>query len=346
MFPWEEKLAQIQKENNIAGMAVAVTDREKVIWAGAYGVDNAERPHIAADPVSMYRIASVTKMFVASTVMRLVEQGKLELDTPVVNYVPWLTFSRPEATERMTLRHLLSHTGGLPKAFKANGPKDECFAEVAMREELPKVEMKNLPGDGAYEYANWGTRVAAFVAQYVSGKYFSELCRELVLAPLGMERTTFHLREVATYPVSAPHEYAEDGVMKVIHSMSENGASFASGGLYSNVFDLCKFARMLLNDGKNDKGETVLRPETLALMKTWHGKRDEPGDWYGLNIHMHAYREGFVYGHLGCVPPYATSVFTDPVSGYGVVTLMNTKHTELRLPIPDMIFDSLRECRK
>lgn len=342
MYPWEEKLEQIRKENHIAGMAVAVTDREKVIWAGAYGVDNAERPHIAADPVSMYRIASVTKMFVASTVMRLVEQGKLDLDTPVKSYVPWLTFSRPEATEKMTLRHLLSHTGGLPKAFKANGPKDECFAEVAMREELPTVQMKNLPGDGAYEYANWGTRVAAFVAQYVSGKYFSEVCQELILEPLGMDRTTFHLREVATYPVSAPHELTQDGQMQVIHSMSENGASFASGGLYSNVYDLSKFARMLLNDGRNDLGQAVLLPETLALMKTRHGKRDEPGDWYGLNIHIHAYRDGFLYGHLGNVPPYTTSVFTDPVSGYGVVTLMNTKHPELRLPIPEMILDCLR----
>ena len=343
IYPWEKELETIQKENQIAGMAVAVTDREKVIWSKGFGVDTVERPHIPADPVSMYRIASVTKMFVASTVMRLVEMGKLELDVPVIQYVPWLTFSRPEATERMTLRHLLSHTGGLPKAFKANGPKDESFVYRAMREDLPKVEMKHLPGDGAYEYANWGTRVAAFVAQEVSGKLFSEVLKELILEPLGMDRTTFHLREVATYPVSVPHELGEDGVMRVIHSMSENGESFASGGLYSNVYDLCKFARMLLNDGRNDKGEQVLQPETMALMKTKHGKREEPGDWYGLNIHMREFQGGFLYGHLGCVPPYATSVFTDPVTGCGVVTLMNTKHTELRLPIPEMIFTHLRD---
>lgn len=342
MYPWEAQLEQIQKENNIAGMAVAVTNRERVIWAGAYGVDSCERPHIPADPVSMYRIASVTKMFVAATVMRLVELGKLDLDTPVVQYVPWLTFSRPEATQRMTLRHLLSHTGGLPKAFKANGPKDECFAEAAMREELPNVEMKNLPGDGVYEYANWGTRTAAFVAQYVSGKLFSEVLQELILDPLGMDRTTFHLRQVATYPISVPHELGEDGQLRVIHSMSENGASFASGGLYSNVYDLCKFARMLLNEGRSDAGNQVLQPETLALMKTRHGKRDEPEDWYGLNIHIRRFEGGYLYGHLGNVPPYTTSVFTDPVTGYGVVTLMNTKHPELRLPIPEMILRDLR----
>lgn len=342
MYPWEEKLKAICKDNQVAGMAVAVTDQEKVIWTGAYGVDNAERPHIPADPVSIYRIASVTKMFVAAAVMRLVELGKLDLDTPVVQYVPWLTFSRPEATEKMTLRHLLSHTGGLPKAFAPNGPKDECFAEVAIREELPKVEMKNLPGDGVYEYANWGTRTAAFVAQYVTGKLFSEVLQELILDPLGMDRTTFHLREVATYPISAPHEIGEEGKMRVIHSMSENGASFASGGLYSNVYDLCKFARMLLNDGRNDAGEQVLQPQTVALMKEKQAKRGEPEDWYGLNIHIHRFEDGYLYGHLGNVPPYTTSVFTDPVTGCGVVTLMNTKHPELRLPIPEMIFRDLR----
>jgi len=342
MYPWEEKLEQIRKENQIAGMAVVLTDREKVVWAGAYGVDTVERPHIPADPISMYRIASVTKMFVAATVMSLVDQGKLDLDTPVTEYVPWLTFSRPEATERMTLRHLLSHTGGLPKAFKPNGPKDECFITRAMREDLPKLEMKHLPGDGAYEYANWGTRVAAFVAQEVSGKLFSEVVKELILDPLGMDRTTFHLREVATYPVSVPHEVGEDGNLRVIHSMSENGESFASGGLYSNAFDLCKFARMLLNEGRNDAGEQVLKPETVALMKSKHAKREEPGDWYGLNIHIRQFQDGYLYGHLGNVPPYTTSVFTDPKTGYGVVTLMNTKHPELRLPIPEMIFEMLR----
>lgn len=343
MYPWEERIEKLRRENQIAGMAVAVTDRQKVIWAKGFGVDTVERPHIPADPVSMYRIASVTKMFVASTVMHLVDLGKLELDVPVTTYVPWLKFSRPEATQRMTLRHLLSHTGGLPKAFKPNGPKDECFITRAMREDLPLVELHHLPGDGAYEYANWGTRVAAFVAQEVSGKLFSEVCKELVLDPLGMSRTTFHLREVATYPVSVPHELGEDGQLRVIHSMSENGESFASGGLYSNVYDLCKFARMLLNDGRNDQGQQVLQPETVALMKSRQAKREEPGDWYGLNIHIRQFGDRYLYGHLGNVPPYTTSVFTDPATGCGVVTLMNTKHPELRLPIPEMIFAELEK---
>lgn len=341
MYQFEEKIEQLRLAHNIAGMAVAVTDKEKVIYAKGFGVDSVERPQLPADPISMYRIASVTKMFVAATTMRLVEQGILDLDAPVRTYVPWLTFSRPEATERMTLRHLLSHTGGLPKAFTPNGPKDECFLEVAMREELPHVPMAHVPGDGAYEYANWGTRVASFIDQTVMGKPFSQVAKEQLLEPLGMDRTTFHLREVATYPVSVPHEVAEDGSLRVIHSMSENGASFASGGLYSNVYDLCKFARMLMNGGRNDAGGQVLQEKTLQQMFTPHADRAEPGDRYGLNIHIHKFGNRDLYGHLGCVPPYATSVFTDPISGYGVVTLMNTKHTELRIPVPELVLSEL-----
>ena len=84
----DKKLHDILEKEKIAGMSVAVTDREKVIYAKAFGVDNAERSHIPADPVSVYRIASITKVVTGILIMRLVEQGLIDLDTPVKKYVP------------------------------------------------------------------------------------------------------------------------------------------------------------------------------------------------------------------------------------------------------------------
>lgn len=340
----EEQLTRIFKENNIAGMAIAITDKEKIVYAKGFGVDNMERPEIPAGADSMYRIASVTKIVTGITIMRLVEQGILELDSPVCKYVPWLTLSHPEAVERMTLRHLLSHTSGLPKEYTPDGPRDESALEQSLREELPVAPMQSLPGDGAYLYSNLGIRLASYIAQVATGKLFSTLVQEYVLTPLKMDRSTFELRVAATYPMSLPHEETAEGELKVFHRIMENAVRLAAGGLYSNTEDMCKLARFLLNKGVADTGERLLSPESIQQMFTYHGSDLSQDQYsYGLTIQLKKYKEGYLYGHPGSANPYATSVFVDHVSGYGVVTLLNTYRNQLTRDIPVVVLDIIRD---
>lgn len=339
----DEKLNGILKENRIAGMAVAITDREKIVYAKGFGVDNAERADIPASADAMYRIASITKVVTGITILRLAEEGVLSLDTPVREYVPWLRFSRPEALEQMTMRHLLSHTSGLPAEYTPEGPREESALEQSLKDGLPSLELKTLPNEGTYLYSNWGIRLASYIAQIRTGRPYSELAQEYVLDPLGMHQTTFDLRVAATYPLSLPHEDAPDGSWKVVHWIKENAARLAAGGLYSNVFDLCKLARFLLNSGKTDEGQQLLSGESMTQMFRKIGKRpSERDDWYGLTLMHRQFGEGYLYGHLGSAPPYALSMLTDPLSGYGVAVLMNTERKELRYSIPEMIFEYLR----
>jgi len=337
------KLDAVLKENKIAGMAVAVTDREKVIYAKGFGVDNAERPDIPADPGAMYRIASITKVVTGITILRLAEQGILDLDRPVREYVSWLRLSRPEALEQMTFRHLLSHTSGLPAEYSPEGPKEERALEQSLKDGLGDLELHSLPDEGVYLYSNWGIRLASYIAQLRTGKMYSELAKAYVLEPLGMDRTTFDLQVAATYPLSLPHEDTPEGNWKVLHRIPENAARLAAGGLYSNVFDVCKLARFLLNHGKSDSGQQLLSRESLNMMMKKHADRTPiNGDGYGLTMMLRKYGDGYLYGHLGSAPPYALSVFADLASGYGVATLMNTRRDELRYTIPESIFDCLK----
>lgn len=338
----EKRLEEILKKHQIAGMAVAITDRRKVLFAKGFGVDSVERMHVPAEAESLYRIASISKVVTGITVLRLAEQGVLDLDAPVKAYVPWLSFSRPEALEQMTLRHLLSHTSGLPMEYTPDGPREERALEQTLKDGLKELEFKTLPEDGVYLYSNWGIRLASYITQVRTGKLFSELARELVLTPLQMDRTTFDLQVAATYPLSLPHTENARGELEVVHRIKENAARLAAGGLYSNVLDLCKLARFLLNDGKNDLGQQILNKDSIKQMVTKHAVKDVAvGDGYGLTMHLRKYKDRFLHGHLGSAPPYATSMLVDPVSGYGVVTLMNTKRDELRCAIPEMIFDML-----
>lgn len=342
MFLLDRHLEQIQKDNKIAGMSVAVTNRNEIIYARGFGVDSVERPHISAEADSMYRIASISKIITGITIMRLQEKGFLDIDTPVKEYVPWLTFKRPEILEQMTLRHLLSHTSGLPMEYTPDGPREENSLEQTLKEGLKDLEFATLPDDGTYLYSNWGIRLASYIAQIRTGRMFSELAKEYALKPLNMNKTTFDLRVAATYPLSLPHIENEQGELEVVHYIKENAARLAAGGIYSNACELCKLARFLLNDGKNDLGEQVLSSDSLKQMFTRHAIKDKQnGDGYGLTMMLRQYRDRYLFGHLGSAPPYALSLFVDHKSGYGVITLMNTERNELRYDIPELIMDML-----
>ena len=345
MKNWDEAITKLQQKNQIAGLSVAVTDKNKSIYAKGFGVDSIERSEVPASAKSMYRIASVTKVVTGMTILRLVEQGYLQLDVPIKNYVPWLSLTSVEATNQMTLRHLLSHTSGLPTEYSPIGSRDEENLEKSLKEGLPYVELQSLPQDGIYLYSNWGLRLASYIAQCAGGKFFSELAEELVLKPLGMNQSTFNLGVAATYPMSLPHIKGEDGRLQVVHRIDENATRLGSGGLFSCVEDLCKLARVLLNKGIADSGERILSVESVDEMFRMNVvDRANPVLKYGLTLQEYMIPEaGFaIYGHLGNNAPYMGSVWVDPMTGYGVATEYNTENYELRYDIPIMILSQLR----
>ena len=108
-----EQIEILRNQYNVAGISVAVTDKEKTLFAEGFGVESVERPVLTVTTETRFKIASISKMITTITCMHLVDQGLLALDTPVKTYVPWLQLSDPVATETVTLRHLLCHGSGL-----------------------------------------------------------------------------------------------------------------------------------------------------------------------------------------------------------------------------------------
>lgn len=319
----------------IAGMAVAITDREKVIFAEGFGVESIERPEVGVTPKSLFRIASITKVVTGMTVLSLAEEGKLSLDTRVKEILPWFTLTDKNTEENVTLGHLLSHTAGFPAEYTPEGPREESALEPSLQAGLPGLPMQFPLGEG-YLYSNWGIRLASLMAEKVTGKRFTQLAQERVLQPLGMHMTTFDLHIAATYPICLPHT-EENGHFRVFHKLQENAARQAAGGLYSNAIDLCRLARCLLNDG-----EKVLQKASIDEMKAVRGK-PKAFDGYGITLFSHNGENGQVYFHPGSAPPYATSLYIHPASGLGVVTLMNTQRDSLRHTVPNTILAMLNE---
>ncbi len=324
---------------NIAGLSVAVTTKDEIVFAENFGVTNTETNTPFQSNRVQYRIASLTKIFTGLTILKLVENEILNLDTPVINYIPCLRMTNETTQNSVTLRHLLSHIAGLPKEYQPDGERDEVFLKQTTLEQISKLELLSTIEEQKYCYSNWGIRLASLVAQEVTGEYFSTLVNNLIIQPLKMDTTTFDPLVALTYQTALPHIY-ENGKLKVVHKINENATRYATGGLFSNLEDLSKLARFLLNKGKNDDGVKILSENSINEMSLHKIYCNENYYAYGLT-NMFFERYGIqAQGHLGSHPPYATSLIIDNKLGFGIITLMNTYCTNLRLDIP---FEILKE---
>ena len=332
---WDRKIRELMDAYKIAGLAVAVSDREKILWHNAYGVTSVEKLWDKVTTQTLFRIASCTKITLGILVMRLVEEGRLDLDEPITKYVPWLQFRDNSTRDRITIRRLLSHSAGLPSEYTPDGPRDEDKLEEVLKEGLSTLEPVAWPEDRLYYYSNWSIRLVAYAVQSIMEKPFTQLEREYILQPLGMDHTTFTLCEAATFSLAVPHRAGPE----VLHYIPVNATRHAVGGLFSTVDDMAKLARVLLNDGapliSRASMQEMMTPQTSLYLNY----RNE----YGITMRLKQYKTIALAGHDGQSPPYFASIWTVPERGIAVTLTLNTEGGDILSTdlIPGLILDDL-----
>ena len=330
----QELLKKLYNEKQIAGLSVAITDKKKTLATFNYGFANASEKTLVEDS-SLFRIASISKIVTGLCVMRLVDDGRLDLNACVGEYVEWLKTPFAE----LTLNSLLSHTAGLPKEYTPDGTRDEGLLEQSLIDELAKVDMSKVGNGKPYLYSNVGIRLASLIVQKIVGEPFSKVAKRLVLEPLQMMDTTYYLQDALKGNMTTPHQIVEGQFKTVSHW--ENAVRYGAGGLISTASDVCKLARVLLNLGVTDSGKRLIS-ESLVRDMTTPVCPSSKGDYYGKTIMLHAYDDRLLSGHLGSAPPYYANVVADYKSGYGVVVLYNTEDDgKLRYQITDAVLDCL-----
>ncbi|MEZ4960679.1 MAG: serine hydrolase domain-containing protein [Saprospiraceae bacterium] len=270
----------------LAGTVIIVGKGDQ-LYKDHYGMQNMEA-EIPMSFESIFRLASMTKPIVSVALMTLVEEGKISLDDPIVKFIPGFKNLKVYQSENelatpktaLTLRHLLSHTGGITSGFD-DSPAGQICAEM-MREKKPGSleEIINVlaetplafhPGEGwAYSYS---TDVLAYVIEQVTGERIDQFLTRKVLKPLKMNDTGFQVPPEKINRFTALYATGEDGKLTLADNPKDspytNGQQFprGNGGLTSTPLDYFRFAQMLLNGGELD-GVRILKKETIEMMAT------------------------------------------------------------------------------
>ena len=244
---------------NVPGVGLAVVEDGEISYVRGYGV----RDVTTGAPVlpnTQFGVGSVTKSFTALGVMLLVEEGRVELDAPVVRYLPEFELADPEATRTATVRHLLSHTTGLARTDASTFDPSVTAADIIKAAATTLLVGK--PGE-TFVYSNVNTIVAGAVIERVTGQSWAAFTRERILEPLEMMTTTLSVAELERQPdVAAPHELDVLSGPQPTEFLTL-GADAPAGALNSSAAEMARYLRFELGDGA-----PLVSQEGLRLMHT------------------------------------------------------------------------------
>ena len=261
----ESRIRAAMAEANVPGLALSIVADGELHYAAGFGTTSVEDGGQPVTPETIFRIGSTSKPIAAFVIMRLVDQGLLDLDTPISEILPDFQLSEPGAVDQITLRLLLSHQSGLPSAANYLGAREPGEFRRLIYEVLPQFPLL-APPEQLWSYSNPGIDLAAFVATTVTGESYAELAQRLLFDPLDLERTTLDPLIAASYPMAQSHYMDDSGNLRVLHRIADNVLHYASGFAFSTAKDMARFAQLMLQGGIWE-GERLLSAASLAAMQ-------------------------------------------------------------------------------
>ncbi|MFL6585252.1 MAG: serine hydrolase domain-containing protein, partial [Luteimonas sp.] len=249
------------EQTDVAGSVVVVVKDGKVLLKKGYGFsDLAKRTPVDADN-TLFRPGSISKLFTWTSVMQLVEQGKLDLDTDINTY---LDFEVPTEGQPITLRQAMTHTSGLEERLRyliVLGPDHPATGANYLKDWVPGQIFE--PGTKP-AYSNYATGIAAYIVERVSGQTFEDYAQDHILGPLGMQHASFHQKLPAAL---LPHAASGYRLASGKSWAAEKNTAPGIGGLYASGSSMARFMMATLNQGELD-GQRILRADTTAQMLT------------------------------------------------------------------------------
>jgi CubicO group peptidase (beta-lactamase class C family) len=350
----ERLIAEVMEEWQIPGLALAVVQNGEVAFARAYGLRDVGAG-LPVTPDTQFQIASVTKSFTATGLALLVDEGRMEWKKPVREYLPEFRLQDPVATDRVTVRDVLSHHSGLPRHDWIWLPGDRSPAQLltTLRYVDPSDDIRS-----SFQYSNLGYVVASLVTERVSGQSWPEFIRTRLTDPLHMT-VSFTVEDLAVGP-DAALPYEMDGDTRVRSKLWPVRAT-AVGGMNTSIAGLANWLRLHLGKGEFERqrllSAAVMQELQMPRVHVGPPEFAEYGDtYYGLGLRSRNYRGERVVWHGGGWIGTNALIAMLPDRGVGVAVLTNSStfpeifanyvfdRVSGREPIPWL--DRLRERRR
>jgi CubicO group peptidase (beta-lactamase class C family) len=330
------------KRLQVPGAAIGVYDRGKEHAAG-FGVTSVEHP-LPVTPDTLFQTGSISKTFTGTLMMMLVEQGRVNLDDPVRNYIKDLKLHDREVERHVTVRQLLTHMGGwVGDYFNDFGNGEDALAKMVKEiAHLPQVQ----PLGTIWSYNNTGFNLAARVIELVTKKPYEQAAQEMLFDPLGLKMTFFYPSDILfTHRFAVGHQKVKKQI-QVARPWAIGRAGNGVGGVVSTVRDLLKYARFHMSKGKKN----VISAASLREMRVPQadaGGRGQMGiTWFirkagELTIYSHGGATHGQQAYLVFIPEkdYALAILTNSDDG-GIITDKTFEEA------PDLYFQAKRDTPK
>ena len=335
-------------DNDVPAVAVTAVRDGQIIHAGGIGAADLSSGREAGADTS-WPIASITKSFTAVLAMQLVEEGLLDLDAPVSDYLADLLVVDETTTARLSMRRLLTHTSGLGRTGHQDRTREEAVNPFPTREALVAAlhtARLQAPVGGRFSYSNESFVVAGRVIETLRAKPLEACLEEHIFSPLGMSRTVARFSQwradadrAVLYAGSAIGPYGSGtrhGEYEVVELVTDYQTFLSTGGIASTANDL---ARYQLASMDRDGGALGLSANSLHHMQSTQHLFGDSGWGYGLGYWVMPMQGGRVVGHSGGLPGVSTYSMMLPDEGTGVVVLTNRSDVKAMLLAEQLLGD-------
>jgi CubicO group peptidase (beta-lactamase class C family) len=321
---WQDRLALLADKHGVPGASLAILDGDEIAEA-AYGVLNI-RTGVEATTDSLFQIGSITKVWTATLVMQLVDEGKLDIDEPVVAYLPEFKVADAEVTRTVTTRHLLAHTSGIDgDLFLDTGRGDDAVSKYV---DACAGLGQNHPLGATMSYCNSGYTVLGRLVEVLRGQTWDTVLRERLFAPLGLDSAGTLPEEALLHRAATGHITPPGGELQVTPQWGIYRSAGPAGLIHATARQTLAFAQLHLADGVAADGTRVLSAESARAMR--EPQVEVPDRWtlgshWGLGWILMTWGRP-VYGHDGNTLGQAGFLRIVPDAGVAVCLLANGGH--------------------
>lgn len=327
-----QSLLNEMNSSGIVGIIMSVYNSQTGMWIGASGKSDLHN-NVNMKPCNISRMGSTVKMFTATTVLKLTEEGKLNLDDKISSYLSGDVIEKIENADKATIRQLLHHSSGIYNYIQ-NLKFQTASLNDFIKEWKPNELLKYAYNQKAYfqpdedvRYSNTGYIMLGMLIEKIEGKPFYKVFEDKIFNPLGLTMTTFAAEDHVPYGIARGYidMYSK---RQVTESTYFSGWDYytADGGLISNPYDMSVFFQALMNG-------QIINSNSLNEMLNWKiEKNPQPGFFpisYGLGIFKIDTDKGIAYMHSGDAVGYYANMIYFPSDGTTIVYAANSNYGKI-----------------